>query len=66
MTLKEYIFNEREITITQAAKELGYTRPHITAVCNGLPGGRRLAEIIEEWSSRKVKAIDVIFPQKAA
>jgi hypothetical protein len=63
MDLKTYIKNVRKITITQAATEIGYTREHLTEVCNGLAAGRKLGMILEKWSGGIVKAADICFPK---
>lgn len=66
MKLKKFIYDVRKTTIKQAADELGYTREHLTEVCNGLPAGRKLGLKIEKWSAGIVTAPEVCFPKKDA
>jgi hypothetical protein len=62
--LKHYILGIRGMRIGDAAAEIGITRQHLTAICNGLPAGRRTAKAIEAWSRGMVSAEDVVFPKE--
>uniref|UniRef100_A0A6M3JNK6 Putative DNA binding, helix-turn-helix domain containing protein n=1 Tax=viral metagenome TaxID=1070528 RepID=A0A6M3JNK6_9ZZZZ len=59
MKLDEYI-KEREITVIQAAEELGITRGYLYEILGGrMPPGRKLAIKITEWSQNIVKFNDL-------
>jgi transcriptional regulator with XRE-family HTH domain len=59
MELKKYI-NEREISITTAAKGIGISRQYLTDILKGtrIPG-RATAFKIMEWSGDMVKLTDL-------
>jgi len=57
----------RGVTIAEAAKELGYSRPYLTDILNGkYPAGRRLGEAFEKWSGGAVKKEDLVWPDDKA
>ena len=64
MTPKEYIMKVRELTIRQAAKELGVSRPYLTDVVNGkaIPG-KRLCEKLETWSDGALSKESLMWPK---
>jgi len=64
MEPKKYIKEIRKITITQAAGEIGVSRQHLNMICNGQPGGRRLAEKFEIWSNGDVSQSEIMCPQE--
>lgn len=64
MNPKEYL-KLRGITIVEAAKQLGYTRPYLTEILNGKsPAGRKLAEAFEKWSDNAVSKEELMWPKK--
>lgn len=62
--LADYIQNIRQITITAAAIELGYTRQYVGRVCNGLNAGRVFGELVEKWSAGVVRKEDVMWQKR--
>lgn len=54
MDLREYLF-KKDISVTAFAKEIGFTRSYINAICkkNKVPG-RKLAEVIEKATDGNV------------
>ena len=55
------IVNEKNITKTQAAKDIGITRTHFYHLLNGKPIGKRTAKLVEEWSGGRIKKEYIIF-----
>ena len=62
MTLLKQFLKKKGITITKMAKDIGYSRPYLTTVVNGAPGGKRLAQIIEDWSDCEVLHDSILYP----
>lgn len=69
MEFREYLFRNR-LSVIDAAKELGISRPYLSLVVNGrVKPGKRLAKDIEIYTNHEVKSdciahAQVIEPQK--
>ena len=61
MSPKEYL-EKNNIKVKDAAKALGYSRPYISEIINGRPGGRKVAEDWEEWTKGAVAMLEIMFP----
>lgn len=59
ITLKD-IIKARELTIDEAAKELGITRQHLSGILSGKIPGRKTAIRIQEWTLSMIKAKDLL------
>lgn len=59
--LRKYIYETRRITISEAARELGCTRVHLSNVVNGnSAASRKFAREIQKWSRGAIKASEVL------
>jgi hypothetical protein len=60
ITIKTLV-REKQITLTDLARQLGYSRVHITNVSNGAPAGPRLAQKLVAWSGGRLKTDDLLY-----
>lgn len=52
---KDYILYERRTTISQLARDIGYSRVHLSNVLNGITRcGKGLARTIAKWSNNDI------------
>ena len=56
------IVRQKNITLTQLARELNISRVHLTNVANGEPAGKHLAKQIEKWSDGQITHSELIYP----
>lgn len=64
MTIKEWIKKNR-ITQTRFAQEMGVTRHYFNAIaCGRVIPSRHVAFLIEKLTSGKVKAHEILFPER--
>jgi hypothetical protein len=63
-TLFKQFVKQKNLSLTDLAKDLGYSRVHLTNVANGFPAGKRLAKKIELWSGGQVPAVCLLYPLK--
>ena len=59
MKIKE-LANEKNVTLTKLAQQLGYSRVHLTNVANGAPVGIKLAKKLVEWSGGALTYEDLL------
>lgn len=57
--LKRFIEKHREITISQAAREIGISRPLLYYAMDGNPLGRESAKKVERWSDGWLRATEL-------
>jgi len=57
--LEQYI-SFKQITVSQAAREIGVSRPLLYYAMRTQPLGRRTALMIEEWSDGFVPAVELV------
>jgi transcriptional regulator with XRE-family HTH domain len=65
MTLKEFA-NIKNMTLTEIARQLSYSRVHLTNVANGAPAGKKLTKKLVIWSSGALKADDLLYPDASS
>lgn len=63
MEIKNYI-QAKNLTITNAAKEIGISRQHLHSIINGTPAGRKLAAKIETWSKGEINRNCILYPSR--
>lgn len=64
MDLREYLF-KKEISITDFAKDIGFTRGYINAICKkNIKPGRKLAKVIEQATDGKVTMKELMSVKK--
>jgi hypothetical protein len=59
---KHYVFKIRNITLREAAKELGYSHKYIGSIANGSVAGGKLARKIFKWSKGNISINSLIDP----
>ena len=57
--LKRYM-EMQKITIPEAAKQIGISRPLLYYALNGNPLGKKSARKVEKWSDGFIRAVDLI------
>lgn len=57
--LKTYL-KKNQVTVSQAAREIGVTRQHLHCALRGQPMGRRTAKKIEEWTDGAIPAAELM------